>query len=420
MPLDLTPKDAEAVISSLRSGTVPNRFVSSYSAKDDFATRVSARHFKGDYEQGKIRFVSGNWGSGKTHFLMRLKEEAFDAGYLVASVEIKADETPFNKFEKVFYGIVRNITSANMYLNNNLQESIPFGRVLQEFLEKRIGSSGNSRSEFAKLEAELMEISSIDIDFKRIIIQFWETYVGEDDSASDFESRARLLQWFEGVGTPALFRKEFRIQKTVNKENARIMLQSLANFIRWMGYPGLVILFDEAEMTHTTMRKSSLRQAHNNLLHLINEIHDSPGIILVYATVPSFFTDPTHGIQIYGALAQRIGELPSNIPAPLQRVWNIDKIDVSNNEQLEACLQILKLYKIAYSEEVDQLPADGELRSRINALLLVRPKFSAVSSWRLAITGTIQLLDNSLEGIITPDAESQFDGILKLMHDEDA
>ena len=82
------------------------------------------------------------------------------------------------------------------------------------------------------------------------------------------------------------------------------MLQSLANFIRWMGYPGLVILFDEAEMTHTTMRKSSLRQAHNNLLHLINEIHDSPGIILVYATVPSFFTDPTHGIQIYGALAQ--------------------------------------------------------------------------------------------------------------------
>jgi chromosomal replication initiation ATPase DnaA len=71
---DLTALEAESVISSLRSGTVPNRFVSSYSASGDFATRVSSRHFKGEYEQGKIRFVSGNWGSGKTHFLMRLRE----------------------------------------------------------------------------------------------------------------------------------------------------------------------------------------------------------------------------------------------------------------------------------------------------------------------------------------------------------
>jgi hypothetical protein len=187
-----------------------------------------------------------------------------------------------------------------------------------------------------------------------------------------------------------------------------------------MGYPGLVILFDEAEMTHTTMRKSSLRQAHNNLLHLINEIHDSPGIILVYATVPSFFTDPTHGIQIYGALAQRIGELPSSAPVPLQRVWNIDKIDTINDEQLEACLKILSLYKIAYTEELSQLPRDEELRTKITSLLALRPKFSALSSWRLAITGTVQLLDNSLEGVETPDVEIQYEGILKSLQDADS
>jgi hypothetical protein len=415
----LSPLEAESVISSLRSGTVPNRFVSSYSASDDFATRVSSRHFRGEYEQGKIRFVSGNWGSGKTHFLMRLREEAFQAGFLVASVEIKADETPFNKFEKVFYGIVRNITSAKMYENNNLNESIPFGRVLQEFLTEQISGSVDKAS-FGQLENRLMAETSIDIDFKKVIIQYWDTFVDDDAQSLDHESRARLLQWFEGVGTPALFRKDFRIQKTVNKENARLMLQSLANFIRWMGYPGLVILFDEAEMTHTTMRKSSLRQAHNNLLHLINEIHDSPGIILVYATVPSFFTDPTHGIQIYGALAQRIGELPSSAPVPLQRVWNIDKIDTINDEQLEACLKILSLYKIAYMEELSQLPSDEELRTKITSLLALRPKFSALSSWRLAITGTVQLLDNSLEGVETPDVEIQYEGILKSLQDADS
>ena len=417
MESQLTSAEAESVISSLRSGTVPSRFVSSYSADNDFATRVSARHFKGEYEQGKIRFVSGNWGSGKTHFLMRLREEAFAANFLVSSVEIKADETPFNKFEKVFYGIVRNITSSHMYTQNVLNESIPFGRVLQEFLEMKFLGS-DRKSVFLKLEADLMSQTSIDIDFKRIITQYWQTFTEEVEETTNFEIRARLLQWFEGTGSPLTFRKDFRVQKTVTKENARLMLQSLANFTKWMGYPGLVILFDEAEMTHTTMRKSALRQAHNNLLHLINEIHDSPGIILVYATVPSFFIDPIHGIQTYGALAQRIGELPTISPVPLQRVWNIDKMDTTNEEQFAACLQILKLYKIAYEEELDQLPSDGKLRKSIEDLLAVRPKFSAVSSWRLAITGTIQLLDNSLEGVAAPYPEKQFEGILKLMEND--
>jgi hypothetical protein len=420
MASKLNSIEAESVISALRSGTVPSRFVSSYSSPGDFATKVATRHFQKDYEQGKIRFVSGNWGSGKTHFLMRLQEEAFESNFLVSSFEIKAEETPFNKFEKVFFGIVRNITSDQMYKTNKLNESIPFARVLQDFLETQPDWESDPEKVVRELDSKLMSVASIDIDFKRVIIQFWQTFLNEGSSAQDFETRARLLQWFEGVGTPALFRKDFRIQKVVNKENARLMLQSLANFIRWMGFSGLVILFDEAEMTHTTMRKSILRQAHNNLLHLINEIHDTPGAILVYATVPSFFTDPNHGIQTYGALAQRIGELPSIAPSPLQRVWNIDRIDVSNEEQLEVCLRILSLYQDAYSEEINQLPNSEVLKKQISELLALRPKFTTLSSWRLAITGTVQILDYALEGIAIPKPEAQYDGILKLMQDDDS
>lgn len=419
MHQDLSKNEAESVISSLRSGVVPSRFVSSYSSENDFATRVSARHFKSEPTQGKIRFVSGNWGSGKTHFLMRLKEEAFSNNLLVSAVEIKAEETPFNKFEKVFYGIVRNITSATMYEHNLLHESIPFGRVLQEFLESRPNYNSDRKTTFLELERSLMEMSSIDIDFKRVVTQYWETFLDLENEVSLLETRARLIEWFEGVGTPAQLRKDFRIQKTVNKENARLMLQSLANFIKWMGYPGLVILFDEAEMTHTTMRKSNLRQAHNNLLHLINEIHDAPGIILVYATVPSFFTDPVHGIQIYGALSQRIGELPSIQPTPLQRVWNIDKIEFTLEEQLEVCKRILNLYRTAYEEEVDQLPDSAVLIEKISNLLHLRPKFSTLSSWRLAVTGTVQILDNSLEGLPIPEPKTQFEGILHLIQDDE-
>jgi len=306
-----------------------------------------------------------------------------------------------------------------MYEKNELRESIPFGRVIQEFLESQENYLTDTETTFHTLESKLLAVGSIDIDFKKIVIEYWRTFLDSADNGSNFEIRARLLQWFEGIGTPAQFRRDFRIQKTVTKENARLMLQSLANFTKWMGFRGLAILFDEAEMTHTTMRKSSLRQAHNNLLHLINEIHDAPGIVLVYATVPSFFTDPVHGIQIYGALSQRIGELPSIQPTPLQRVWNIDKIEFSLDDQLVVCNKILQLYRLAYSEEVNQLPHDLELREQISELLSLRPKFSLLSSWRLAVTGTIQFLDHSLEGLSIPQPKLQYEGILQMIKDDE-
>jgi len=64
---------------------------------------------------------------------------------------------------------------------------------------------------------------------------------------------------------------------------------------RLSGYQGLLIEFDEAEMAYSTMRKAALREAHNNLLSLINNIEMIPGLFLIYATTPDFFNDPKHG-----------------------------------------------------------------------------------------------------------------------------
>jgi hypothetical protein len=107
------------------------------------------------------------------------------------------------------------------------------------------------------------------------------------------------MQWFEGEGQATAFRRDFGVQKMVKKENARIFLASLGKFVRWLGFRGLLVLLDESEMSHSTMRKSSLRDAHNNLLHLINEAESVGGLFLLYAAVPEFFDDPKFGIKTF-------------------------------------------------------------------------------------------------------------------------
>jgi hypothetical protein len=166
------------------------------------------------------------------------------------------------------------------------------------------------------------------------------------------------------------------------------------------------------------MRKSSLRQAHNNLLHLINEIEACQGLFLIYATVPDFFEDPRHGIQIYGALAGRIGKLTSSSPLPLDPVWNIDAIESSDRDFTDAAQKIYKIYTKAFEGETSELMAQADLAHQIESILRERPEFSAISSWRLAIKATIETLDRSLQGGIILSPKSQFADIMKRLPDE--
>jgi hypothetical protein len=395
----INEKTAEEMIESLRKGQPPRRNVSLYAAGTDFVKSVRKRHLDGGIESGKIRFVNGSWGAGKTHFFRLLREEAFDAHLLVSTVELNAEQTPFNKFERVFYDIVRNITSPRMYEEGNLSAALPFGEVLREALERASEQNGDDTGAVAALKEDLFQQTGIDIDFRRVVGEYWSTFTAESGDPVTLENiRGTLLQWFEGEGQATQFRREFGVQKMVTKENARLILTSLGQFLKWLGYGGLVILFDESEMTHSTMRKSSLKQAHNNLLHLINEIDDSQGLFLLYAAVPEFFTDPRYGIVSYGALATRIGAPEQRPPRALDRVWNLDAVQPSVADYQNAASKIREIFLAAYQDDDGTVVSDERLRTHVAGLVEEHPEFANVSAWRVVITAAVDLLDQSLEG----------------------
>ncbi len=406
---DLDAAAAEEVIDKLRSGIPPKRFVSAYSAGgEEFLKSVRRRHLETQSTRGKIRFISGSWGAGKTHFLRLLREEAFDAGYLVSTVELSADETPFNKFEQVFFDIVRNITSPEMYREGDLDQSTPFGEVLKRCLFKApTGPEETVPHEvFQEAKEKLFAAQGIDIDVRRMVVHFWETFLPEGgDPATLDDIRGRIMQWFAGEGTVSLYRSQFGVQKIVTRANARLMLESLSRLCIHLGYRGLLILLDEAEQSYSTMRKSSLKQAHNNLLHLINSIDASSGAFLIYAATPDFFVDDRHGITLYGALAQRIGRPEDRPPNALEKVWNLDKIETTNDDYLIAAGKIRAIFLQAYPDLEPDAPTDSALRSYVSDLVGMHPEFSTVSTWRVVVVGTVKLLDAAAGGTTAPPVE---------------
>ena len=418
---ELDETRAEDIIESLRNGIPPQRFVSSYaSGNETFLGNVRKRHLDSASSRGRIRFISGSWGSGKTHFLRLLREEAFAAGYLVSTVELSVDSTPFNKFEQVFYEIVRKITSPEMYRDGDLTRSAPFAEVLRRNLFAGDDSNADvvSHERLEDARGRLMRSSDLDIDFRRMIGHYWETFLPEGgDSAALEERRGEIMQWFAGEGNIGKYRREFGVQKLVNRANARLMLQSLSRFAVDSGHRGLLILLDEAEMTHSILRKSSLKQAHNNLLHLINSIEESEGLFLVYAATPDFFVDDKYGVIIYGALSQRIGRPDDRPPRALDRVWNLDALETSGDDFLAAASKIREIYIRAFPDVAEDILSDEALREQIADVVAQHPEFSHVSAWRVVVTGTVATLYASAEGENAKPPEQMYDDIMDQLRD---
>lgn len=415
-PAVLGQPEALEIIESLRKGIPPKRYTSYYTAgTEDFLKNVRKFHLESPSTRGKLRFVSGSWGAGKTHFLRLLREEAFSANYLVSTVELNVDSTPFNKFEQVFYDIVRNVASPEMYREGDLDLAAPFGEVLRRAL---LGAPADaeqtvSHEQLQGAKEKLFASEGIDIDFRRVTAQYWETFLPEGGDIATLEnSRGQLLQWFSGEGTLRTYRK-LGVQKLVSRSNARLMLQSLSRFTTHIGYRGLVILFDEAEMSYSTMRKSNLKQAHNNLLHLINSIDETEGLFLIYATTPDFYIDERHGISIYGALAQRIGKPEDRAPRPLDRIWNLDSVESSLEHHVSAACKIRAIYTAAYPEYAGTVLPESELREYTSKLMDAHPEFSRVSKWRVLVTGTVEALDARAQGEELPPAEQLYDDIME-------
>ncbi len=401
--------DAEVMIEQLRKGLPPRMHTGLYSiGNEKFLQAVRKRHLAPEPLAGRIRFIYGSWGSGKTHLFRLLTEEAFAAGYLVSTVELSAQESPFNKFELVLFSIIRNIAMPPD--RAAARTSAPFGEVLRSAL---LGEAGGDEAELpaavTRLGERLWADPAIDVDVKRVVRAYWDTFLGEStDTAVLEERRGLLLQWFAGEAHKPLFRKEFAVQKLVTKENARVILGSLVALLQLLGHKGLVILFDESEMTHSTMSRSNLKQAHNNLLHLLNEVGETPGLLLIYAAVPEFFEDPKTGIHIYGALSARIGKPPEHPPRALDTVWNIDAIALEDSDYQDAASRIRKIYSQAYPEDSGDIVPDAELRRRIGLVLDKHGPYESNSRWRVVIKETTKLLDCSLDGEPLPDPDTSY------------
>lgn len=339
----------------------------------------------------KVRFISGDYGDGKTHFMSMARHLALKKQFAVSFV-VLTREVPIHKFEIVYQAIVRKLTGnfSGTGIRSMLKGWLDH---LSQVKEKE--KSLKQVAVRSALASELRETPGMDINFANGLIALVNNAFApvkkdeEDTREADYET---LMHWFEGGKVTKRELKPFQIYEGLTKTNSRHFLNSLILFLRKTGHKGLILLLDEME---TVMAQSlSIRNnAYENVRLLIDNSESAQYIHIFFSIIPDLLT-AEKGFKSYDALWSRVRSIGDTTRLNYRGVLvDIHRTPLKPDELLELGRRLRTIHGIAYRWDSDKLITVKLLED----ICTNQKRMGVLSEVRLYIKQVIRLLDMAEE-----------------------
>ncbi len=326
-------RDRNAIIDSLRAGVVPRRGhqhvqvgrASEITALVDDVERIA---------QGSsaMRFVIGEFGSGKTFLLFLVRAIALEKKL----VTVHADLTPDRRLQ-ASGGQARSLYAELM--RNLATRSKPDGGALAGLVERFVSQALKAARDRGVgpnvvIQEHLSTLSDLTggYDFAQVIDNYWRGH----DTGND-EQKVAAVRWLRGeFVTRTDARKALGVRTIIDDETFYDHLKLMALFSRLAGYAGLLTCLDEMvnlyKLAHTGARNANYEQ----LLRILNDSLQgvSVGLGFMLGGTPEFLTDTRKGLFSYEALQSRLAENRfttqglKDYSGPVIRLSNLTKEDL--------------------------------------------------------------------------------------------
>lgn len=333
-----------------------------------------------------FKLLVGTYGGGKTHFLYSVRATAWQRGYPVAYVTLSHAESPFHRLDRVYAAVARSIALPVLGESAfDVQETgiLPLLKAWHVHLTGVLRERGLLESELLDAELELARkaVQGIEsLQMQRAITQALEALArGRDEDLAD------LLQWLMAEGYARDRHRRFGLLHGIDKSVALSVLRSLVQWARELGYPGLCMLFDEAEQVPSlsTRQRDALL---SNLRELIDECGHQHfrGVLMMYA-VPdqSFFEGRS---SVYEALNQRIASI-FEVFNPTGVTIRLDDLDIDPIELLTSIgRKLAGVYETAYGTSLSGATESIEAVGRA----AYEQRFGDIGYKRLFVQGCVR------------------------------
>ncbi|BAU29077.1 P-loop uncharacterized protein DUF2791 [Aneurinibacillus soli] len=316
--MKIKKKDSTAILNSLYGGVVPNRGLE-YILVGRAEEAKQILNDLTDVKEGSsvIKFFIGKFGSGKSFIQALVQQIAFKEKFVVA----KADFTP----ERRLYGSEgKSVVTYSELMKNLAIATVPEGNALPTILDKWIsevqtrvtqkkgyGAVEFDNPEFIKdVENEIVSITAkMDdlvggYDFARILTLYFKGFV-EDNS----HLQRCALRWLRGeYTTKTEAREDLGVRDIINDANYYEYIKVLSQFVRQIGYAGLVINFDEAINLYKITHPQARDKNYEMILKIYNDTLQGNvgGLFITFGGTEEFLEDERRGLFSYAALKSRL------------------------------------------------------------------------------------------------------------------
>jgi hypothetical protein len=305
----LDPVVADRIIEALRLGEVPDVGLDAIGTGIEphlaaFETELP-RVARGD---GRVRFLRGDFGTGKTFFLKSFGARARAAGFATAYVRINYPEPSLGKLLSLYAATTRDLQTAG-------RQTGAFRETVDAWLYRAMERVGDPRFGTPVDVADPLFDDAVDKQLRTMlgslfddaavyaqVVAAYSKALGADEP----DIARGLLQWLSGdEHVDAAVKRYAHVRGTLKQLDALPLFSGLVAMLTQSGSKGLVLLIDEVErVLHRPQNQRA--DAYRSLQNLIGALTTNLGnVLLVVAGTTSFFED-RKGVRELEPLRQRI------------------------------------------------------------------------------------------------------------------
>ena len=262
-----------------------------------------------------FRILVGRYGSGKSFLMQLMRAYAMERNFVVADVDLSP--------ERRLAGTQgQGVATYREMIKNLSSRTRPDGGALKPVLERWIDGlrqavvrEQNVRPDDPGLtdmvERRIFEATQAletlvhGFDFASVMAAYWRGYREAND-----ELKTAAVRWLRGeYSTKTEARQDLGVRVIIDDDSWYDYMKLLAEFVRLIGYGGLVVMIDEAVNLYKISNTRSRESNYEKFLTVLNDTLQGRAIglgVLVGGT-PRFLEDQRRGLFSYEALRSRLG-----------------------------------------------------------------------------------------------------------------
>jgi len=307
MPATISVKERDAAIQAMRAGVVPRlgiRHVQVGRSREVAETVKDMVRIAGG--GSAVRFVIGEYGSGKTFFLTLTRTVAAEKKLVV----MNADLSPERRLHAT--GGQARALCAELVLSMATRAK-PDGGALASVVERFLGdvrkqatAAGRDPGDVIRERLETVREGVAGFDFAEVVVRYWQGFEEGNETL-----KGAALRWLRAEYTlKTEAREALGVRSFVDDAGVYDHLKAVSRLVRLAGYDGTLIVIDEMVNLYKLVNSQARSGNYEQILRIVNDVLQGTAerVGFYFGGTPEFLLDSRRGLFSYEALRSRLAE----------------------------------------------------------------------------------------------------------------